>query len=437
MRTTGKQVSSSTGASSGRWTASEHAKFLKALNMYGREWKKVSSFIKTRTSAQIRSHAQKYFTRLEKEASIGMHGGAAEIHGPHVVLVDDGKSGRRKKRSCGATKSSGALASEETGPSAKKARKRKKKKNNNPSPSIGKDATNASPFRSAGCGDLFPLNPLQQQYGSSPYMQNSISHPSPNLGSTGTSCPQEGRTSPVTMERAAPGSQSPKTALSIAPAQQLYANVTEAEALSALLRLRERLLRTAAIQAPHGMFSNRNKVLSAALKQRVQKIDRKLLCIYGSTSLRDICVCQLPHHASYCQSCNRDGCITAKRDLLSLIQGSIQAFSAVRTAEGEKIVEHWKATQALFQQLEVASGGLSIHNTADIFSRMSEKAQSSLQKLCVEELTAIQVLVGTKMGIKPRRSPIRMGDSSKNLSSDACEATASLPRAITPILFAS
>ena len=36
------------------------------LRMYGREWKRVAADIKTRTSAQIRSHAQKYFAKLAK-----------------------------------------------------------------------------------------------------------------------------------------------------------------------------------------------------------------------------------------------------------------------------------------------------------------------------------------------------------------------------------
>ena len=35
--------------------------------MYKRDWKKVEIFIGTRSGAQIRSHAQKFFTRIEKE----------------------------------------------------------------------------------------------------------------------------------------------------------------------------------------------------------------------------------------------------------------------------------------------------------------------------------------------------------------------------------
>ena len=51
--------------STGRWTAEEHEEFIKCLAIYGREWKKVSERITTRTAAQIRSHAQKYFQKIE------------------------------------------------------------------------------------------------------------------------------------------------------------------------------------------------------------------------------------------------------------------------------------------------------------------------------------------------------------------------------------
>mmetsp|Transcript_23013 Transcript_23013/g.51895 ORF Transcript_23013/g.51895 Transcript_23013/m.51895 type:complete len:236 (+) Transcript_23013:213-920(+) len=47
----------------GRWSKDEHQAFLVGLQKFGREWKKVASTIRTRTSAQIRSHAQKYFAK--------------------------------------------------------------------------------------------------------------------------------------------------------------------------------------------------------------------------------------------------------------------------------------------------------------------------------------------------------------------------------------
>ena len=51
---------------SGRWTNEEHNKFIEGILKYGNEWKKVQNLIKTRSSTQARSHAQKFFLRLKK-----------------------------------------------------------------------------------------------------------------------------------------------------------------------------------------------------------------------------------------------------------------------------------------------------------------------------------------------------------------------------------
>ena len=54
----------------GRWTTEEHAKFLHALQIYGKEWKKVQEYVGTRTSTQARSHAQKFFSKLDKNSNV-------------------------------------------------------------------------------------------------------------------------------------------------------------------------------------------------------------------------------------------------------------------------------------------------------------------------------------------------------------------------------
>ncbi|CAD8175457.1 unnamed protein product [Paramecium pentaurelia] len=51
----------------GRWTKDEHQRFVEALSINGKNWKKVEEYVGTRSGAQIRSHAQKFFNRLEKE----------------------------------------------------------------------------------------------------------------------------------------------------------------------------------------------------------------------------------------------------------------------------------------------------------------------------------------------------------------------------------
>ncbi|KAG5175592.1 hypothetical protein JKP88DRAFT_196747, partial [Tribonema minus] len=50
----------------GRWTKGEHDLFLKALGVYGKEWKRVAAMVGTRTVVQTRTHAQKYFQKLQK-----------------------------------------------------------------------------------------------------------------------------------------------------------------------------------------------------------------------------------------------------------------------------------------------------------------------------------------------------------------------------------
>eukprot|EP00559_Dactyliosolen_fragilissimus_P008406 CAMPEP_0184863892 /NCGR_PEP_ID=MMETSP0580-20130426/12977_1 /TAXON_ID=1118495 /ORGANISM="Dactyliosolen fragilissimus" /LENGTH=298 /DNA_ID=CAMNT_0027362475 /DNA_START=350 /DNA_END=1247 /DNA_ORIENTATION=+ len=62
-----QQLKQSLDQSSGRWTKEEHEEFLAGLKVFGREWKKVAQRIPTRTSAQIRSHAQKYFAKLARD----------------------------------------------------------------------------------------------------------------------------------------------------------------------------------------------------------------------------------------------------------------------------------------------------------------------------------------------------------------------------------
>ncbi len=48
----------------GRWTDEEHEKFLEGLRLFGKDWRRIEEFIGSRSCAQIRSHAQKYFNRL-------------------------------------------------------------------------------------------------------------------------------------------------------------------------------------------------------------------------------------------------------------------------------------------------------------------------------------------------------------------------------------
>ncbi|KAL7002057.1 hypothetical protein U1Q18_003207 [Sarracenia purpurea var. burkii] len=51
------------------WTEPEHNKFLEALQLFDRDWKKIEAFFGSKTVIQIRSHAQKYFLKVQKSGT--------------------------------------------------------------------------------------------------------------------------------------------------------------------------------------------------------------------------------------------------------------------------------------------------------------------------------------------------------------------------------
>lgn len=78
----------------GRWTKEEHQRFVEGLRKFGKNWKKIEEFVGTRSGPQIRSHAQKFFIRLEREVG-------AEGKNPQGLLeLDDTPESIRKVSNC-------------------------------------------------------------------------------------------------------------------------------------------------------------------------------------------------------------------------------------------------------------------------------------------------------------------------------------------------
>ena len=81
-------VSSVDKFQTGKWTEEEHEKFIEGILIYGNEWKKVQDIIKTRSSAQARSHAQKFFLKIKKSIENRAENFKLNINEMHTMIDD-------------------------------------------------------------------------------------------------------------------------------------------------------------------------------------------------------------------------------------------------------------------------------------------------------------------------------------------------------------
>ncbi|KAF0748846.1 hypothetical protein AaE_007225 [Aphanomyces astaci] len=79
---------------SGRWSSEEHNRFVEGLHQYPHgvlnRWRKISKAVGTRTVLQTRTHAQKYFRKLQKIDDAGPH---TKLLSADLMKGDDDTSG--------------------------------------------------------------------------------------------------------------------------------------------------------------------------------------------------------------------------------------------------------------------------------------------------------------------------------------------------------
>ena len=454
MRCTGS-TSSSSAPTNGRWSANEHTLFLEALNLYGREWKRVADYIKTRNSAQIRSHAQKYFAKLEKESAKGIHGGAAAIHGDHVVLADAYSHGSKKK---------------------------KKRKRRQPSNTLGKKIKvsqyngthdllclrtgSLSSSSSSGMGDYDEYDnddnanfhddndTSDYDYNQSIAMVNQYNDRREERGSGGRfrTIQSERSVSPTFYNRRyVNGSSSPKTARVRVqggtpyleePKLQLDADMSQ---MSALLRKRELIVQKQSSYKNHAGYTKDILLTISNIDENIQQLYQ------NACNANKPCMCRRLCHVVHCRACNtttttatataastdddtstlnfneQPGCVTTRRNLLFLVQSSFKAHSIPNNTFEKSMLSRWNVIKMDLDNVETNKSSISMYETAQIFAGMSQEAQARLQDLNETELTAVQVLVGTRMGLKPIKSPIKLTNPQPSPTPQTESRRASLP----------
>ena len=94
------------GVNEGRWSYEEHIKFIEGIIQFGKNWKNVQKYVGSRTSAQARSHAQKFFLKLKTMKNNNKDNGVNEgrwSYEEHIKFIEGITQYGKNWKSCAHT----------------------------------------------------------------------------------------------------------------------------------------------------------------------------------------------------------------------------------------------------------------------------------------------------------------------------------------------
>jgi len=99
------------------WTAQEHQRFLEALKVHGqKDFKSIASFVGSRSSTQVKTHAQKYFQKLAKQKQHTGHRGGDGNASSSTPDDEAGSTSREESRGSSGETESGSGTGISTAP---------------------------------------------------------------------------------------------------------------------------------------------------------------------------------------------------------------------------------------------------------------------------------------------------------------------------------
>jgi len=150
----------------------------------------------------------------------------------------------------------------------------------------------------------------------------------------------------------------------------------------------------------------RNRI---ARRDRLVKIDKKIQTLCNSSACNAPCICRVPNLLFYCRnskqtSTGKLACITLRQQLLGKAQASIKKCVNAKTPQSAKILESWQQVKKEVES--TIKKTTSFKNAESLYLSLSPDARANLSGLNKEELMAVQILIGSRMGLGPTKMNI-------------------------------